>query len=113
MNVTINFHVDDAFVETYRSWRDEGGSTYTGSGGSDPAPSDDEDNDDDEEEPNSPDDEPIISIPEEPEASLPEQPEEKPQEETPATDIPATGDLSVLWLVLTAVSGSGLAAVLR
>ena len=51
------------------------------------------------------------------EVSLPEMPEEEaspvelPDEEVPMAEVPKTGDMSALWLALSALSGTGLAGV--
>ena len=37
--------------------------------------------------------------------------EDIPDEEVPLSDVPKTGDMSGLWLALTALSGSGLAGL--
>ena len=37
--------------------------------------------------------------------------EELPEEETPLAEVPETGDMSALWLAMTALSGTGLAGV--
>ena len=36
---------------------------------------------------------------------------ELPEEETPLAEVPETGDMSALWLAMTALSGTGLAGV--
>ena len=56
---------------------------------------------------------PIVVVPEEPVPTTPgEEPgTEIPEEETPKAEVPETGDMSLLWLAMTALSGSGLAAV--
>lgn len=46
-----------------------------------------------------------------PTTELPEEPTELPDEETPLAEVPETGDMSALWLAMTALSGTGLAGV--
>ena len=54
----------------------------------------------------------VIEEPEVPLTPMPEEPEiEIPEEEVPLADIPETGDVSALWLALTALSGTGLAGL--
>ena len=59
---------------------------------------------------------PLTDLPEEnvPLEDLPDEEvslEEIPEEEVPLASVPETGDMSVLWLALTALSGTGLAGV--
>ena len=56
---------------------------------------------------------PTTDLPEEetPTTELPEEPTELPEEETPLAEVPETGDMSALWLAMTALSGTGLAGV--
>lgn len=56
---------------------------------------------------------PTTDLPEEetPTTELPEEPTELPDEETPLAEVPETGDMSALWLAMTALSGTGLAGV--
>ena len=56
---------------------------------------------------------PIVVVPEEPVPTTPgEEPgTEIPEEEIPKAEVPETGDMSLLWLAMTALSGSGLAVV--
>lgn len=85
---------------------------------------DDDDDDDDGDKPSNPG----TDIPEEdtPTTDLPDVPGDTPstdipdedtpttdipEEDTPMAEVPKTGDLSALWLALTGLSGSGLAAV--
>ena len=96
--------------------------TTGGGGGGTTEPDDDDDDDDDR--PSNPD----TDIPDEdtPTTDLPDVPGDTPstdipdedtpttdipEEDTPMAEVPKTGDLSALWLALTGLSGSGLAAV--
>lgn len=87
----------------------------TGGGGDteyDPRP--DPDPDDDEEIPD--EDTPTTDIPDidTPTTDLPDEQTpttDIPEEEVPQAEVPKTGDLSALWLAMTALSGTGLAGV--
>lgn len=86
---------------------DDGGDTEY-----DPRP--DPDPDDDEEIPD--EDTPTTDIPDidTPTTELPDEETpttDIPEEETPLADVPKTGDVSALWLAMTALSGTGLAGV--
>lgn len=96
--------------------------TYTTGGGGgtedpeDPRPPHDDDDDDDEPT-NIPDENtPTTDLPD-PETPTTELPDEEtpttdiPEEDTPLAEVPETGDVSALWLALTALSGTGLAGV--
>ena len=61
---------------------------------------------------------PVVTIPDEqvpvapaPEETVEEEVVEIPEEEVPMADVPKTGDISALWLALSALSGTGLAGV--
>lgn len=94
--------------------------TYTTGGGGgteepeDPRPDPDPDPDDDTDIPD--ENTPTTDLPD-PETPTTELPEEEtpttdiPEEETPLAEVPETGDVSALWLALTALSGTGLAGV--
>ena len=92
-----------------------GGSIDDGDDDNDPRPPHDDDDDDDDT--NIPDENtPTTDLPD-PETPTTELPEEEtpttdiPEEETPLAEVPETGDVSALWLALTALSGTGLAGV--
>lgn len=75
----------------------------------DPDPDDDEEEIPDEDTPTTdiPDiDTPTTDLPDEETPTT-----DIPEEETPLADVPKTGDLSALWLAMTALSGTGLAGV--
>ena len=75
----------------------------------DPDPDDDEEEIPDEDTPTTdiPDiDTPTTDLPDEETPTT-----DIPDEETPLADVPKTGDLSALWLAMTALSGTGLAGV--
>lgn len=85
--------------------------------GENPDPGDDDDDDDDDDRPENPDtdipdeDTPTTDVPgtDIPDEDTPTT--EIPEEDPPMAEAPKTGDFSALWLALTGLSGSGLAAV--
>ncbi|WP_292919817.1 LPXTG cell wall anchor domain-containing protein, partial [Oscillibacter sp. CAG:155] len=99
----------------------------TGGGGGTTDPGDDDDDDDDDDDrPSNPgtdipdEDTPTTDLPgtvipgDTPSTDIPDEDTpttDIPEEDTPMAEVPKTGDLSALWLALTGLSGSGLAAV--
>ena len=85
--------------------------------GENPDPGDDDDDDDDDDRPENPgtdipdEDTPTTDVPgtDIPDEDTPTT--EIPEEDPPMAEAPKTGDFSALWLALTGLSGSGLAAV--
>ena len=113
--------MNNAFQNTYFGFTLQfqmavsGGSIDDGDDDNDPRPPHDDDDDDDDT--NIPDENtPTTDLPD-PETPTTELPEEEtpttdiPEEDTPLAEVPETGDVSALWLALTALSGTGLAGV--
>ena len=113
MNIKFDFSVEDEVVATERVWRTEWsdfGGDGDDDGDDDVTPPGDDDDDDIE---IGDDDVPLTEVPEGdvPRADIPEK--DVPlvdmfDEEIPLAEAPATGDASALWLMLSALSGSGL-----
>ena len=115
MNIKFDFSVEDEVVATERVWRTEW-SDFGGDG--------DDDGDDDVTPPGDDDDDielgdddvPLTDLPESdiPEENVPLADAEQEEvvdmidEEVPLAEAPQTGDASALWLMLSALSGSGL-----
>lgn len=97
-------------VETPVLTRDEddGGSSGGGGGG-------DRDDDDDDDPTDIPDENtPTTDLPDVPSTDLPDEntpTTDLPEEDVPMAEVPKTGDMTTLWLALSALSGTGLAGV--
>lgn len=125
MSVTVSFDVDENNqICATRTWRDEGPDYYGDDDDDDDDDiviGDDDDDDDDDGTELGDDDVPLTELPEGDvpqsdihEENVPLADAEQEEivdmidEEVPLAEVPATGDSSALWLMLTALSGSGL-----
>ena len=123
MNIRFELDVEDEIVATERYWRneridgdddDDDDDDIPGDDDDDDTPKGDDDDDDDVTEigdddvpqsefPGDDDDDDDTDIPED-DVPL----EELPEDDVPLAEVPKTGDASILWFALSALSGAGL-----
>ena len=113
MNIRFELNVDDEVVAKERYWRSEEFDDGDDDDDDIVPPGDDDDDDDDDTEIGD-DDVPKGEFPGDDDDDTEEIPEEDvpleemPDEDVPLADVPKTGDVSVLWFALSALSGAGL-----